>query len=252
MVRAGEKMTDSSAPEETPQEPDPLVTALEEHQGNLYWAVKSIARRVETDAKGEVTLLFIKYPVKVSDEGFRLIGQLKKLESLDATDAAITNAGPVHLAELHHMRELILDITNLGDEGLPAIRQLRSLKRLSLSATRVGDLGLKVIAKLHGLESLDLSGTNITHVGLKYLRPLSNLTHLDLGENGIRDDGIIHLRAFQKLQSLTLNYNRLTDHSADWLKGYKQLKFLNLKGNLISDKKKAELIECMPRTTINI
>jgi Leucine-rich repeat (LRR) protein len=53
------------------------------------------------------------------------------------------------------------------------------------------------------------------------------------------------------MQSLTLNYNRLTDLSVDYLKGYKQLKFLNLKGNLISDKKKAELIESMPHTTVN-
>jgi Leucine-rich repeat (LRR) protein len=74
---------------------------------------------------------------------------------------------------------------------------------------------------------------------------------LDLGENGIRDDGMMHLNAFKNMQSLTLNYNRLTDLSVDYLKGYKQLKFLNLKGNLISDKKKAELIESMPHTTVN-
>ena len=154
-------MTDSSPSEEVP---DPLVTAMEEHQGNLYWAVKSIARRVETDESGDVTLLFVKYTVKVGNEGFKLIGQLKKLESLDATDSSITDAGAPPLARLQHMRELILDITALGDEGLPAISKLRSLKRLSLSATRVGDLGLKVIAKIRGLESLDLSGTNIDFI----------------------------------------------------------------------------------------
>ena len=167
-------MTDSSPSEEVPQTPDPLVEAVEEHKGNLYWDVKSIARRVETNENGDVTLLFIKYTVKVGNEGFKLIGQLKKLESLDATDASITNAGSIHLAQLQNMKELILDITALGDEGLPAISKLQSLKRLSLSATRVGDLGLKAIAKLRGLESLNLSCTNITHVGLQYLKPLSN------------------------------------------------------------------------------
>ena len=172
-------------PPETESKPDneqpldPLIEAMEQHGGKLYWAVKSIARRVETNNSGEITLLFIKYTVKVGNEG------------------------------------------------------------------------LKVISKLRNLESLNLSATNITHVGLEYLKPLSKLTHLDLGENGIRDDGIIHLSAFQNLQSLTLNYNRLTDQSADWLKGFKQLKFLNLKGNLISDKKRAELMESMPYTTVN-
>ncbi len=41
-------MTDSDTPEEAQQPPDPLVEAMEEHKGKLYWAVKSIARRVES------------------------------------------------------------------------------------------------------------------------------------------------------------------------------------------------------------
>ena len=132
-------MTDSDNPDEAQQPPDPLVEAMEKHKGQLYWAVKSIARRVEINENGDITLLFIKYTVKVGNEGFKLIGQLKKLESLDATDSSITDAGAVPLAQLQQMRELILDITALGDEGLPPISKLRSLKRLSLSATRVGD-----------------------------------------------------------------------------------------------------------------
>tara|TARA_B100001939_G_scaffold183251_1_gene157841 strand:+ start:524 stop:1255 length:732 start_codon:yes stop_codon:yes gene_type:complete len=238
-------------PDQSEEPPDPLLEAVNAHNGNVYWAIKSIARRVETNASGEITLLFIKYTVKVGNDGFKEIGKLTQLESLDATDCAITNAGSPSLVGLQHLRELILDITELGDDALTRIAKLHSLKRLSLSATRVGDLGLKEIAKLRGLESLNLSSTNITHVGLEYLKPLAHLTNLDLGENGIRDDGIIHLAAFKNLQSLTLNYNRLTDASAEWLKGFKHLKFLNLKGNLISDDLKAKLIEAMPYTTVN-
>ena len=238
-------------PDKSNAPPDPLIEAVTAHNGNLYWAIKSIARRVETNAGGDITLLFIKYTVKVGNDGFKEIGKLTHLESLDATDCAITNAGCLSLTGLLHLLELIFDITELGDEALSCIAKLHSLRRLSLSATRVGDLGLKEIAKLHGLESLNLSSTNITHVGLEYLKPLAQLTNLDLGENGIRDDGIIHLATFKKLQSLTLNYNRLTDASAEWLKGFKHLKFLNLKGNLISDDVKAKLIEAMPYTTVN-
>ncbi len=242
-------MTDHSDNHKRP--PDPLVEAVAAHKGNLHWAIKSIARRVETNASGEITLLFIKYTVKVGNEGFQEIAKLTHLESLDATDCAITNAGAPCLSNLQLLRELIIDITELGDDALSSIAKLHSLRRLSLSATRVGDLGLKEIAKLRGLESLNLSSTNITHVGLEYLKPLTQLRNLDLGENGIRDDGIMHLAAFQNLQSLTLNYNRLTDASAEWLKGFKQLKFLNLKGNLISDAVKAKLIEAMPYTAVN-
>ena len=80
------------------QPPDPLVEAMEEHGGKLYWAIKSIARRIETNESGEITLLFIKYTVKVGNDGFALIGTLKKLETLDATDASITNSGTAPLA----------------------------------------------------------------------------------------------------------------------------------------------------------
>ena len=166
-------------PDKSDAPPDPLIEALTAHNGNLYWAIKSIARRVETNAAGDITLLFIKYTVKVGNDGFKEIGKLTHLESLDATDCAITNAGCLNLTGLQHLRELIFDITELGDEALSCIAKLHSLRRLSLSATRVGDLGLKEIAKLRGLESLDLSSTNITHVGLEYLKPLAQITNLD-------------------------------------------------------------------------
>ena len=57
--------------------PDPLVEAMKTHEGNLNAAVKAISRRVETNAKGETTLLFIHYAVNVGDEGFELIGELE-------------------------------------------------------------------------------------------------------------------------------------------------------------------------------
>ena len=150
-------MPDQSDQPETP--PDPLLEAVTAHNGKVYWAIKSIARRVETNTSGEITLLFIKYTVKVGNDGFKEIGKLTHLESLDATDCAITNAGAPSLMGLQHLRELILDITELGDDALACISKLHSLKRLSLSATRVGDLGLREIAKLRGLESLNLSST---------------------------------------------------------------------------------------------
>ena len=103
-------MPDQSDQPETP--PDPLLEAVTAHNGKVYWAIKSIARRVETNASGEITLFFIKYTVKVGNDGFKEIGKLTHLESLDATDCAITNAGAPSLVGLQHLRELILDITS--------------------------------------------------------------------------------------------------------------------------------------------
>ncbi len=242
-------MSDNSSEKKAP--PDPLVVAVAEHDGNLAMGVRAIARRVETNEDAETNLLFIRYNVRVGDEGFKLLGQLEHLEVLDATDCALTNKGLKSIGELTRLRELILDITEVGDDGLAHLSKMECLSRLSLSATRVTDVGLQHLTNMHNLQSLNLSNTSVTHRGLRHLKNLYNLTHLDLGENNIRDDGVEHLSKLVNLESLTLNYNRISDEGAKWLKGYDFLKFLNIKGNFITDRMVADLIESMPQATIN-
>ena len=133
-------MPDQSDQPETP--PDPLLEAVTAHNGKVYWAIKSIARRVETNTSGEITLLFIKYTVKVGNDGFRN-RQIDAFGKLGCHRLRDHQRGAPSLMGLQHLRELILDITELGDDALACISKLHSLKRLSLSATRVGDLGLK-------------------------------------------------------------------------------------------------------------
>ena len=149
--------------------PDPLVEAMKTHAGNLDKAVKAISRRVETNAKGNTTLLFIHYAVNVGDEGFELIGELEHLEYLDATNSPVTNAGVKPLGQLQSLKELILDISEVGNDGLEHLGGMKLLRRLSLSATRVSDPGLKHLVGLTTLESLNLSNTSVTNHGLKYL-----------------------------------------------------------------------------------
>ena len=86
--------------------------------------------------------MFIKYTVKVGNDGFKEIGKLTHLESLDATDCAITNAGAPSLVGLQHLRELILDITELGDDALACIAKLQ-----------LGNAGEGIIAQLCDIEN---------------------------------------------------------------------------------------------------
>ncbi|HIF13370.1 MAG TPA: hypothetical protein EYQ82_10310, partial [Dehalococcoidia bacterium] len=131
--------------------PDPLVVAVAEHDGNLGMGVRAIARRIDTNDEAETTLLFIKYNVRVGDEGFALLGKLEHLEVLDATDCALTNKGLKSIGELSRLRELILDITEVGDDGLAHLSNMECLTRLSLSATRVTDVGLQHLSDMHNL-----------------------------------------------------------------------------------------------------
>ena len=110
-MKPREAMLESVNAKHPESPPDPLVEAMKTHGGNLDKAVKAISRRVETNAKGETTLLFIHYAVNVGDEGFELIGELEHLEYLDATDSPLTNAGLKPLGQLQSLKELILDIS---------------------------------------------------------------------------------------------------------------------------------------------
>ena len=62
-----------------------MVVALEDFGGNLNWAVKSISRRIKTNADDDTTLLALHFAINVGDEGFEIISQLESLEVLDAT-----------------------------------------------------------------------------------------------------------------------------------------------------------------------
>ena len=121
-------MSNNEQEKNTP--PDPLVVAVAEHDGNLGMGVRAISRRIISNDNAETTLLFIKYNARVGDEGFKLLGQLEYLEVLDATDCALTNKGLEPLSELSRLRELILDITEVGDDGLAHLSKIESLTRL--------------------------------------------------------------------------------------------------------------------------
>ena len=233
------------------KKPDPMVVALEDFGGNLNWAVKSISRRIKTNADGDTTLLALHFAVNVGDEGFEIISQLESLEVFDATDSAITNKGVKPLGLMPNLRDLILDICEINDDALQHLSPAHSLRRLSLSGTRIGDPGLPHLSGLTNLESLNLSSTNVTNHSLEHLSTLSKLTHLDLSECNIRDPGMAHLRSLRHLRQLSLNYNRITDEGAQWLKGMGEMELLHMKGNFVTEDFLRVLIESMPGAKIH-
>ena len=96
--------------------PDPLLEAVTAHNGNVYWAMQSIARRVETNASGEITLFFIKYTVKVGNDGFKEIGKL--VAEYGCHQLRNHQRRRPQPRGSQHLQELILDITELGDDSL--------------------------------------------------------------------------------------------------------------------------------------
>jgi hypothetical protein len=94
---------------------------------------------------------------EVNDEVLRALGRARDLQRLKLSNAThVTNAGLVSLAEMQHLRELVLRESQITDEGLVFIAKLRSLQSLDLFGANISDAGLRHLANLKNLQSLRL------------------------------------------------------------------------------------------------
>ena len=82
-------------------------------------------------------------PARTTDVVLEQIARLGRVEELDLSGTAISNAGLGSLTELDELRVLNLSNTAISDEGLKHLVKLTSLKELTLSDTKVSDEGLK-------------------------------------------------------------------------------------------------------------
>ncbi len=139
-----------------------------------------------------------------TNEGLQLLSKLDKLQSLEISAAAITDAGLIHL------------------------RSLAGLKSLKLTGTHITDAGLEQLAGLHSLETLCLANTLVTGEGLRHLRGLTELKSLDLSDCELTNVGLANLKNFPKLERLNLSGINTTDVSLAPLAALKNLRKLDL------------------------
>ena len=96
--------------------------------------------------------------------GLTEIGKLTHLESLDATDCAITNAG-AGLVGLS-IYETILEMPSSGWAMMPSPVFQAAFPEALVPISHMGDLGLRNCQVTRTRSGL--SSTNITHMGLEY------------------------------------------------------------------------------------
>jgi antitoxin (DNA-binding transcriptional repressor) of toxin-antitoxin stability system len=201
-----------------------------------------------------------------TDEGLRLLGQMRRLEALYLWNTLITDAGLSHLRGLKHLHLLNLsgtkitdkgleqvgqmttldmlrvDDTKVTDAGLGQLKQLERLCMLGLERTAVGDAGLPHIAVFGKLDYLSLDGTRVTDAGIKQLSGLKSLSRLSLEDTAITDAAIaILVKTCPRLQELSIGGTRITDSGLVHLKGLANLRYLGLARTNITDKGLAEI-----------
>lgn len=145
-------------------------------------------------------------------------GRLGRLERLELSNSAVTDAGLMQLAGLTHLHTLDLGGTDVGDAGLAHLKKLVSLKDLNLNATQVGDPGLMYLKDLTNLQTLYLGFTRVSDAGLVHLKGSINLEHLNLIDTQITDAGLVHLNDLTGLKSLYIGGTKISDGGLSYLK----------------------------------
>lgn len=146
----------------------------------------------------------------LTDTGLSFVSGLHDLESLDASDTAITGRGLNYLKPLIKLRELQIEDTEIGDIGFSYLSNLKHLEELYTSCSKVTDEGLLFLSDLSNLKDLSLSGANISLVGIEHLLPLTNLQTLFLDDTQLGDEVLPILSQMQHLRNLFLMETKIT------------------------------------------
>lgn len=148
----------------------------------------------------------------LNDEGMRVVGGLKRLESFYQWEGAgIGDDGAAHLRDMPRLRYIHLGSSQVGDRGLAAIATLPNLEGLSMQRNKITDAGLAALAGHPKLKTLWIGN-------LETLSPIS-------------DAGVVHLATLPQLEELDLQYTRVTPAGLRPLQNLPNLKSLMLSGS---------------------
>jgi hypothetical protein len=115
--------------------------------------------------------------------------------SINESDS-ITAKGMAHFGTMASLRKLDLDaMTNVGEEGLAALRRCRSLEEILLNNFGgVTDKGVGYLVAVPKLRKLHIHGAKLTELSIEHFRNMKSLTHLKIGYAGLTPEMTESLR----------------------------------------------------------
>jgi formylglycine-generating enzyme required for sulfatase activity len=192
------------------------------------------------------------------DAGLERICEYADLESLNASNSAITDAGLNNLKSQSGLEWLFLMGTKVTDIGLAPLADCRNLGNLYLNETAVTGRGLASVASLSNV--LNLTSCPVTAEGVECIVTLNrvkalcflgcstfddrcativsrmtNLRHLNLSGTSVTASGVDQLGKLVELNELSLEWVKLADSTLQELINLKSLEFLNVANTGLSD-----------------
>jgi Leucine-rich repeat (LRR) protein len=171
----------------------------------------------------------------LSDDDLGVLRAYPKIESLNLSLTAITDAGLKHIAELTQLTDLNLNGTNVTGRGLEHLVDLPKLQNLQLLGTSIEAGQLEWLARLTSLTCVRLPSEAVDDRTAAILGRLPRLQLLDLSQSRITDDGLARLASLVELRDLSLSDTAITDVGVSHLAGAVHLRTLNLSNSGVTD-----------------
>ena len=218
----------------TPTAPSTLAPATDAERRATEWVLERGGKLTVLPAGGKLKDISARADIPT---------QAFTVENIDLGDCqGVDDQGLANLAELEHLKSLVLRRTQISDAGTAPLSGLASLRRLALNMTGIGDQTLAQFAGLTNLHFLDIGETQVTDAGLAALPKLPALEILGLKATQISDAGLAALSRCPALKSLNLDHTKISDAGLAHLRSNIGLQFLNLDSVPITDRGVAELV----------
>ncbi len=226
---------------------------------------------------------------KFGPEQYRLIGQVNTLKSISLSGKALTDEHLAALKDLSNLESILLNVTELTDDGfrhfaafpklrrislyhisrnsdnftgagLAHLKQVPSLERLTFAGATSGDEALAAVAQITQLKEYSAWHNWESREGIKHLLKLPNLTALKLGQRlpardrpltpSLDDATLATIAQIKTLEKLDIQEARLTLAGLKQLTALPNLKQLNIKTVDVSAADIEALRQLLPETKI--
>jgi internalin A len=139
-----------------------------------------------------------------------------------------------HLVKWTKLRRLLVNATDLSDEGLKYLKSVRSLSDIDACGTLIRGPGLSVLIDLPEIKHLNLARNAMRGCNFSQLPPLRKLTELDLSGSAISDEACVNLNRLTSIHYFNAAKNKITDVGISHLTGLINLNQINLMGTLVT------------------
>lgn len=164
------------------------------------------------------------------------LARLKSLKRLDIAGGRFGKAGLAALTRMRGLEVLLVEDSDLTDEGLDAItKAMPGLRKLDISHCHLTSTGYRCLTRLKRLRSLRVWDDGFRSAELRYV-PRDTLEDLDVATSRLDDSAGPLLSRFTKLRHLNLGHTRVTGAILLHLAKLKALTDLRLYGTAIGDK----------------